>query len=183
MIQTIVTKSTSRLRTAAMLAGFALAVLTFTGCATSGNVQATRSLPSTAQVTSSDRVNVEVIAGPGVVIADNERSRFASQVESCIRAKAHPGNRGGQDFRIVLNVTRYEKGNAMARAMLAGLGQMHIDGTVAVHTPPTAASAGDFTIRKTFAWGGMVGASTTIETVEQEFGKAVAAAVCAGVRR
>ena len=180
VIQTTSPKRTSGIGTAAMLASSALILLTFAGCATSGSARAIRSLQPDAQITSSDRVKAQVIPAPGVAIADTERARFASQVESAIRAQARPGSRGGRDYKVVLNLSRYEKGSAVARAMLAGLGQMHIDGTVSVRTPPAAAPCGNFTISKTFAWGGMIGATTNIETVEQEFAKAVGEAVCAG---
>ena len=45
---------------------------------------------------------------------------------------------------------------------------MHIDGTVSVFAPP-GNRIGDFTINKTFSWGGIYGASTTIKSVEAEF--------------
>ncbi len=62
-------------------------------------------------------------------------------------------------------MTRYDKGSAFARFMLAGLGQIHVDATVSLRDPARDVSLGEYEVNKTFAWGGIYGASTTIEDV------------------
>ncbi len=72
-------------------------------------------------------------------------------------------------------ITRYDKGNAFARAMLAGLGQIHIDSTVTVSASGSGDTVSEFTVKKTFAWGGIYGGATRIEDVEPAFAESLAA--------
>lgn len=58
--------------------------------------------------------------------------------------------------------------------MLAGLGQMHLDGTVTVYQMPSRTKVGEFVVKKTFAWGGM---SMTMDAIEDTYAKAVAEAI------
>jgi hypothetical protein len=72
-------------------------------------------------------------------------------------------------------IIRYDAGNAFARAMLAGLGQIHIDGEFVLSMVlPAAEQVAEFTISKTFAWGGLYGGTTRIEDVEPAFCEGVA---------
>lgn len=72
---------------------------------------------------------------------------------------------------------RYEKGNAFARAMLAGLGQIHIDGDLLLEDPEKKELLAKYEIKKTFAWGGIYGGTTTIEDVEVGFAESVASII------
>jgi hypothetical protein len=78
---------------------------------------------------------------------------------------------------VELLLTRYDKGNAFARAMLAGLGEIHIDGEVTLIELPERNQVGKFSISKTFAWGGIYGGTTSMDDIEQTFADGVAAAV------
>ena len=60
--------------------------------------------------------------------------------------------------------------------MLIGLGQLHVDATVRLLELP-AKKVGEFTINKTFAWGGLYGGMTNMEDVERGFAEGVAAAL------
>lgn len=53
--------------------------------------------------------------------------------------------------------------------MLAGLGQIHIDGDVTMYALPDHSKVGDFHLKKTFAWGGIYGSSTSMEDIETTF--------------
>jgi hypothetical protein len=61
--------------------------------------------------------------------------------------------------------------------MLAGLGQIHIDATVKVYAKANDQKIADFVVAKTFAWGGIYGASTSMEDIERTFADGVAAAL------
>jgi len=76
-----------------------------------------------------------------------------------------------------VTITRYEKGSAFARAMLAGLGQIHMDGNVTLYSMPAHTVVEDFSVQKTFAWGGIYGGTTTIEDIEQSFAEGIANAL------
>lgn len=76
-------------------------------------------------------------------------------------------NLDSSTLNVSINVTRYDKGNAFARFMLAGLGQIHIDAEVNLIDAKTQKVLGSFEVNKTFAWGGIYGGSTTIIDVEK----------------
>jgi hypothetical protein len=157
-----------------------VAVSILTGCATIGGEPTySRTLPPEARIVSSDKVTTEVVAGVGVTLANYERERFAEEIQAAIRGHApeKPGSK--RSYAVVVQLTKYEKGSAFARAMLAGLGQMHIEATVSIYSMPERKLVGQFTMEKTFSWGGIYGASTTIETVEEEFAKSLAETACA----
>jgi hypothetical protein len=74
----------------------------------------------------------------------------------------------------LIEVTHYDKGNAFLRFLLAGLGQMHIDGTLTLQDRDKSEVVGKYEVNKTFAWGGLYGMGTKIEEVEEGFAAAVA---------
>jgi len=64
--------------------------------------------------------------------------------------------------------------------MMAGLGQIHIDGEFALYLVSTENEfVGEFALQKTFAWGGLYGGTTRIEDVEPAFAGGVAKAIVA----
>lgn len=82
-----------------------------------------------------------------------------------------------RDLGVTVTITRYQKGNAFARAMMAGLGQVHLDGHVVLARTSDGTTLSDFTMSKTFAWGGIYGASTSMEDIEHTFAEGVAEAL------
>ena len=76
-----------------------------------------------------------------------------------------------------MTIRKYEEGNAFARAMLAGLGKMHIDADVMLTDPVSNEQMAVYDVTKGFAWGGIYGAATGIRDIEDGFAKAVAAAI------
>jgi len=151
-----------------------------TGCATSPPVaKFARGSSAHAVIRTADTASIAVDTTSDVKLADYEKTRIIEQIKMKLAedqalnpALANPGQ-----YQIYVTLTRYEKGNAFARAMLAGLGQMHIDGNVKVFAMPAHTSIEEFTVQKTFAWGGMYGASTRIEDIEQAFAEGIANAL------
>jgi len=160
----------------------ALAVL-FGGCATTApRATFTQALEKPHRIGVTDQLIVKVEASKDVSIEDHEKQRLAQRIKQKIDMKkmngAVPG--GNRDFEIEVLLTQYEKGNAFARFMLAGLGQIHIDSHVSVVALPERTKVGQFDINKTFAWGGIYGGKTSIAEVEEGFAEGVAAAVTEG---
>lgn len=58
--------------------------------------------------------------------------------------------------------------------------EIHIDGVATVYQNPGRKKVGEFTLNKTFAWGGIYGASVTMDTIEDTYAEAVAEAVTQG---
>ena len=168
-----------RLRTMLkLLSSVALTILA--GCASTAP-NATFSTPIAARsvVRGDDTVTVSVVPASGVTLADADRDRLRALISQKIQqrqAQSGPDGRP-ESYAIEVVMTEYDAGSAFGRAMLAGLGQIHVDGAVAMYELPGRLLVGQFTVEKTFAWGGLYGAATSIEDVEIGFADGVAAAV------
>ena len=114
-----------------------------------------------------------------VTVDPAARDRVAGKIKTKIdeRKLKNPALASPRSVQVLLHVTRYEKGNAFARAMLAGLGQIHLEGTIFVYQMPDRVLLEDFDLQKTFAWGGIYGAATSMEQIEDTFTDTVAATV------
>ena len=79
------------------------------------------------------------------------------------------------DYTLKVVISEYEEGNAFARFMLIGLGQMHLNGTVdllAAGNPPEVIKSGSF--EKNYALGGFMGASANMhDDMTSKLGKAI----------
>lgn len=163
-----------------VLAAGMLAALSLTGCATTvPTAEFSHDIVAGATVRATDTVKVSVNAADGIKILPEEKERIAEKVAMKIDARkaANASTAGARVYEVDLHLTRYDKGNAFARAMLAGLGQIHVEGVVSVFQMPEHTAVGEFTLKKTFAWGGIYGAATSIEDIEDTFADGVAAAV------
>jgi hypothetical protein len=98
-----------------------------------------------------------------------ERVRTYLQVQS---PQVFAATDGALTMRI--HFTRFDRGNTLARGMMIGLGQIIIEATVTLEDAH-GAIAGQYKVSKDFAIGGLIGAMTTTEDVEDGFAKSVAA--------
>jgi hypothetical protein len=158
----------------------ALALTLSAGCAgTTPKAQFSREIVPESRIASLDSVQVNVNAANDVAILPAEMDRLAQEIKRLVDAKKTANPRVGESkaYELDLQLSRYEKGSKFARAMLAGLGQIHIDGRVSVYQNPGHALVGEFGVAKTFAWGGMYGASTSMEDIEVTFADGIADAV------
>lgn len=81
-------------------------------------------------------------------------------------------------YKVEVTITKYDKGNAFARFMLIGLGQMYLYGTVEIKQgePPVVIRQGDF--KKNYCVGGMVGGMASMQKdVLPKVGEAIADAI------
>ena len=128
--------------------------------------------------------DVTVEAMPGVIMTQSDLDRITSRVKAEI-ARAVPGAlpefattaappRDGPNIKLKLVITRYDSGNTFARFMLAGLGQIHIDGDVIFLDGDTGEAIAKYQVSKDFSFGGIYGGVTRIEDVEVGFAKSVA---------
>jgi hypothetical protein len=124
---------------------------------------------------------VSAEAAPGVAMAPSDLDRIAQLVQSDLYAAyptrlvpagatATPG-----EVKVDMTFITYDEGNAFARAMLAGLGQIHIAANVRLIDAMSGNVTASYDVEKTFAWGGLYGASTSIEDVEKGFAASVVA--------
>jgi|SRR6516165_2772289 len=124
---------------------------------------------------------VSAEAGPGVVMTKEDLDRIAHRVEAeltaafpdSMTAPGVPPPPGEVDAKMVF--TEYDKGNAFARFMLAGLGQIRIGANVFLIEPASNRTVSEFEVSKDFAFGGIYGSATRVEDVEDGFARSVAA--------
>ena len=136
---------------------YAAAVVLTTGCATTvPKPEFTKHIAPESQLAAKDDANVKVEAAAGVTMLESEKIRVAEKIKQKIDARKVANNQvlSAKTYEIMLVMTKYEKGNAFARFMLAGLGQIHIDADVAVFEMPGQIPVGNFSLSKTFVWGG-----------------------------
>ncbi len=158
----------------------AAGLMVLAGCATDAPKAAfTQPLAKSSSLCAGDGSKINVDAATGVSLMDYEKERLAETIEAKINAKQvlNPAGTEKRQFEIDVTITRYDKGSAFGRLMLAGVGQIHVDGHVYVYQLPAKEKVGEFNLAKTFAWGGMYGATTTIEDAEQGFAEGIANAV------
>lgn len=157
----------------------AVAALTAAGCAGTAPRPEFSHTATVVRLTAADAVQVNVTTAGDAQVLPEEQTRLAQKIKLRIDnrklAQQLPGD--ARNFELDLQLSRYERGNAFARAMLAGLGQIHIAGKVRIYQMPAHELVTEFDLAKTFAWGGIYGASTSIEDIENSFADGVAAAI------
>ena len=131
------------------------------------------------RVDTNDITVINVVPSTGVMLTEAEKQRLASLIDQQISVKKALNGAGGEtvNYDVDVLVTRYEKGSAVARLISAGLGQIHIDSTVRLFKTEGHELLSEFTLSKTFAWGGGYGAATHIEDVEPAFAEGIATAL------
>ena len=150
------------------------------GCAENEpKAEVNKSLVSVYKIDADDQPTIKVGTAPGVVATEDEKAHFKNVVTDKLNARrAHnPANGDPKQCDVDITVTKFEKGSKFARAMLAGLGQIHLDASVLVVPSGGGDTLNDFKLSKTFAWGGIYGASEGIEDIEPPFADGIAAAL------
>lgn len=123
---------------------------------------------------------------PGVHVPEHERDAVVRMVEGELQSRA-PGRFTFVDAALArtpaipaaaaaveppptlhmdILFTRYDEGNAGARFMLAGLGQIHLGTTVTLRDRASDQTIGVYDVSKQFAFGGIYGAMTDVRDVE-----------------
>jgi Domain of unknown function (DUF4410) len=157
-----------------------LVSLTLAACAGTVNAPTLTSAPTKFDPATAAIGRVSAEAAPGVVMTPEDLRRISGMVQAELassypdRVIAAGGPRRSGGVNVKLLFTQYDAGNAVARLMLAGLGQIHIDAKVLLTDVTTGRTVATFEASKTFAWGGLYGGSTKIEDVEVGFARSVA---------
>jgi len=162
-----------------------LVALLVSGCASSpGGIHPVAPLKESTKLTAFSNLSVDVQTGSGVTLSATDTERISRLIVDTIKKKEpnrfadiNAPTSVPSTLRASVNVTRYDKGNAFARFMLAGLGQIHIDAHVVLSDQATQDTLGRYEVTKTFAWGGIYGVATRIDDVEEGFANAVAALI------
>lgn len=159
-------------------AGALALALFLSACATSSTKPQAVQTMSPQQITTLHLKSVAVTAVPGIVMTQNDFDRIGLKLKNELNAAA-PGimvdpasAEAATAGSLKVNFTQYDSGSAFARAMLIGLGQIHVEGD-ATFLDAAGTTIGKYTIKKQFALGGIAGAVTSIQDVEDGFAKSV----------
>jgi hypothetical protein len=128
-------------------------------------------------------LTIHLDATPTTPLTDAGKQRLTDLIAKHVQADSperfrtinQPGAPSPVEAQITIKT--YDKGHAFARAMLASLGQMHIDADVVLRDPRSGTTFATYDVDKTFAWGGIYGASTSITDIEDGVAQSVAAAI------
>src|SRR4051812_29844136 len=161
-----------------MVLGLLLAV--FAGCAsTAGSAKTVAGLPANELARYTKVAFVASSAGDAATMSSAHRERIVALVARKLQQRAPArftdlaaATPDAETLKVTIAFTRYDEGNTFARLMLAGLGQIHIDADVALEDGARAALLARYEVTKTFAWGGIYGATTSILDVEDGFAEA-----------
>lgn len=133
------------------------------------------SQPLSSIVTAEDAVHTTVRSSGGMSEVDHQR--LAGKITTQARTLALSNGAKGRSYEVVVDITRYQRGNTAARAFLPGMGDLIIEGIVSVHQVPSGIRVGEFTVSKSFGAPGLYGLVTSMDTIENAFAQAVAQTV------
>ncbi|MGV3658551.1 MAG: hypothetical protein ACO1TE_00150 [Prosthecobacter sp.] len=126
-------------------------------------------------ITAEDAVHTTVRSSGGMFETDEQR--LAGKITTQARTLALSNGAKGKSFEIVVDITRYQRGNTAARAFLPGMGDLIIEGIVSVYQVPSNLRVGEFTVSKSFGAPGLYGLVTSMDTIENAFAQGVAQTV------
>lgn len=159
-----------------------LSIALLSGCASTGGSYKSIDSPLISERGAKySELLLNVESGNGISLTQESFDRMTKLIIENIKSDANnrfkkindnPDSASALEVSVIIK--KYEEGNAFARAMLAGLGQMHIDADVLLYDHATKEKLTQYDVNKTFAWGGAYGAFTSIKDVEIGFSKAVA---------
>jgi len=152
------------------------AALALSSCATS-TPNARIVTPLTAQICQGDEINTTVTTSDSRM-SEEECQTLGGQITQNVQSLAQPAVGAPNRYDVVVNITRYSRGNFFARTLLPGNGQIRLEGTVTLYQMPKRVPVGEFIINKHFMIGGVYGASVNMNTIATAFAQAVAKTVC-----
>ena len=145
------------------------------GCA--GSVSAPTAIQALApeQKASLHIAEISADAAGGIAMSDADFGLVCQKVRSYIQAQT-PAVLADQGLTMKIHFTKFDRGNAFARAMLIGLGQIVIEADVSL-VDKDGKTVAVYKVAKDFALGGLAGATTSVDDVEDGFAKSVAEVV------
>lgn len=174
------------LRSIPVLMAVIAVALFVAGCAgTAGSIKPLSATPTSDGLARYAKMSVATSANDDASkMSPFDQQRIAALVAAKVKEQAPnrfndvaAASTGPDTLHVAIAFTRYDEGNAFARFMLIGLGQIHIDAEVTLEDRTLHTVIGKFEVTKTFAWGGLYGGLTDIHDVEEGFAEAVAKGV------
>ena len=101
------------------------------------------------------------------------KADFSGELPQTVVVASAGGSLPAATAKIKIVFTQYDEGNAFARFMLAGLGQIKLGADVIFIDAASGQELGRYKVSKQFAFGGLYGVATRMEDVEEGFAKSV----------
>src|SRR5580658_4229563 len=142
-------------------AAITILAMSLAGCAGSVSAPVPVQPLSMDQKASLHVSDVTADAAGGVDMSDADFGVICQKVKGYMQTEA-PGVMADSGHKMNVHFTRWDRGSAFARAMLIGLGQIHIEADVNL-VDTSGATVAQYKVVKDFALGGVIGASTNVE--------------------
>jgi len=151
------------------------------GCASSGGSHELLSpIFNSKQISKYSDLKISVDSKADAHLSQSDKDRLTHQIIKDIKGDAplrfQSINQASQNSNTLLasvEIKRYDEGNAFARFIFYGLGQIHIDADIMLSDLATKEKLAQYEVTKTFAWHGFYGGLTDIKDVEVGFCKGV----------
>ena len=158
-------------------AAFAVAAM-LAGCAGSVSAPITVQAMSAEQKAALKIADISTDADGSLKSSEGEFGFIAQKVRAHIDAEKPGVIAAGAPgaLHMKIHFTAFDRGDTLARGMLIGMGQIRIAATVSL-VDASGATAAVYQVSKDFALGGVIGATTTVDDVEDGFAKSVAEVV------
>ncbi len=155
------------------------AILAFSLAGCAGSVSAPTPVQSLSneQRASLHLADVTADAASGVEMGDSDFDLVCQKVKDDVQKESPnvmaTAPDGASAYKMQIHFTKFDRGSALGRAVLIGLGQIRIEATINL-VDANGATAASYKVSKDFAFGGIIGAVTSVEDVEEGFAKSVA---------
>lgn len=151
------------------------------GCASSGGSHELLSTTfNSNQISKYSDLKISVDSKADAHLSQSDKDRLTYQIIKDIKEdvplRFQAINQAPQNSGTLLasvEIKRYDEGNAFARFIFYGLGQINIDADIMLFDLATKQKLAQYEITKTFAWHGFYGGLTDIKDVEIGFCKGV----------
>ena len=151
------------------------------GCASSdGSHELLSPIFNSKQISKYSDLKISVDSKADAHLSQSDKDRLTHQIIKDIKGDAplrfQSINQASQNSNTLLasvEIKRYDEGNAFARFIFYGLGQIHIDADIMLSDLATKEKLAQYEVTKTFAWHGFYGGLTDIKDVEVGFCKGV----------
>jgi hypothetical protein len=127
-------------------------------------------------------ITIQTSTAQGVAVPEPAQSRIKrlikSEILDCCKERFENislGDSGAKDLLLNVKFTIYEEGNRFARFMLAGLGSMQIHAEIEIKDAASGQRIYGGDAGKTFGWGGIYGAVTGMDDLENGLAKEIIA--------
>ncbi|MSP41368.1 MAG: DUF4410 domain-containing protein [Deltaproteobacteria bacterium] len=139
-----------------------------------------RSADNVVDLSEYKSITIQTSTAQGVTVPEPAQSRMKALIKAeilnCCKERFENislGDPGVKDLLLNVKFTIYEEGNRFARFVLAGLGSMQLHAEVEIKDAASGRLIYGGDAGKTFGWGGIYGAATGMDDLENGLAKEI----------